>query len=129
MNQEAPLFLDAYNLDSDITFVGIHVALIFFLFLSCYMWYLKPETLLEKAVHLKAICLALVLIRAVQYRYWPGYHEAAWYGAFAWLTLSFSFVYTMYAIQQTAFGRRGREGKGNLSRLRKLRKNKGNASG
>lgn len=113
------------HVESDLTFIGIHFAFVFFLFLSLYMAYLRPETRLEKAVHFKAICLTLVLIRVIQYRYVPGFQQAEWYGAFAWLSLSASFIYTMYAISRTAFGRKGR--KKVRERLFFYAENKGNS--
>lgn len=114
------------EIESDLTWFAIHIGLVFFVLGFAYLMWLRPETRIEKAITANVACLALVFIRVVEYRYFPGFSEASWFGAAAWSLLLLSFIYTFYVITSSSFGRKGR-----IRRERTIEalRNKGNELG
>lgn len=86
----------------------IHIGAILYPILAVYMIYLKPETRMEWAVTLKTTAFALVFWRILQLFYYRNRNDFEAYGLLAWGLLLFSFVFTLFAVLTTAFGRRGR---------------------
>lgn len=96
------------SLELQLVAVGTHLGALFFFALLLYMLYLRPVSMLEKAVTFHTFCLVCVCARAVEYRYFQNSLGLSWFGAFAWLSLIVSFGVILFAITRQGFGKKGK---------------------